>query len=127
RIVGPGYCRWQGGPQCDARTAEELSFGIAPFYFFRQTPLTKLEAIPPLLHYYRFDDRAESYTNVWGPYFRRHQMRSEGGERHDWEALHLLPFYFSLWGPGERHTTVAPLFHYGYDRDEKSWLFVNPL
>jgi hypothetical protein len=49
-IVGPGYCRWQGGPRCDARTAESLGFGVAPFYFFRQTPQRKLEAIPPLLH-----------------------------------------------------------------------------
>ncbi|MBN2196283.1 MAG: hypothetical protein JW751_25950 [Polyangiaceae bacterium] len=127
QIVGPGYCRWKGGPYCDARTAESIGFGVAPFYFFQQTALKKLEAIPPLLHYYRFDERDEKYLNIWGPYLRRHQMRSEDGVRRDWEALHLLPFYFSLWGPQERHTTVLPFVHYGFDREDRSWLFVNPL
>jgi len=127
RIAGPGYCRWEGGPQCDARTAESIGFGVAPLYFYRQTPLKKLEAIPPLLHLYRYDERAERYFNLWGPYLRLHRTRSEAGVLTDWEGLHLLPFYFSLWGPGERHTTVLPLFHYGHDEQDKSWLFINPL
>ncbi len=127
RIAGPGYCRWQGGPQCDARTAESIGFGVAPLYFFRQTPLKKLEAVPPLLHLYRYDERAERYFNLWGPYLRTHRMRSEEGKLRNREGLHLLPLYFSLWGPGERHTTVLPLFHYGHDEEDQSWLFINPL
>jgi hypothetical protein len=36
-----------------------------------------------------------------------------------------MPFYWSIWGKNERHTTVFPLFHYGYKGNET--LFVNPL
>jgi hypothetical protein len=126
-FLGPAYCVWEGGASCDARTAQKLKLGVAPFYFFGQTEETKYEIIPPLLHFYRYTDRRQSYTNVWGPYFRRHTQRSQEGKLEDWNMLHLLPLYFSQWGPNQRHTTVLPFFHYGYDRDEKSWLFVNPL
>ena len=124
-IAGPGFCKWEGGPSCDARTAQKLRLGIAPLYFFGQDSQQKYEVIPPLLHYFRHNDREQSYTNVWGPYFRRHRMRSEDEKLHDWEMLHLMPVYWSLWGPNERHTTVLPLFHYGHRRD--AWLFINPL
>jgi hypothetical protein len=31
--------------------------------------------------------------------------------------FHLFPFYYSLWGKDERHTTVLPFFHYGHKGD----------
>jgi hypothetical protein len=116
-LVGPLFCSWKGGSSCDTRTAQDLDFGVAPLYFFGQNAQKKYEVIPPLLHYYRYDDRDLSWLNVWGPFVRKHTQQRD--------ALHLLPLYWSLWGRNERHTTVLPLFHYGWKGD--SFLFVNPL
>jgi hypothetical protein len=118
-LIGPLFCSYRGGPSCDARTAEDIDFGIAPLYFFGQNAETKYEIIPPLLHYYRYNDRDLSWTNIWGPYYRRHTEKLE--------MLHLLPLYYSLWSDHERHTTVFPFFHHGYDDSDKSFLHVNPL
>jgi hypothetical protein len=116
-LVGPVFCSWEGGTSCDARTAQSIDFGIAPLYFYGQNQQTKYEVVPPLLHYYRYNDRDLSWTNLWGPYFRRHT------QQHD--LFHLFPLYYSSWAKDSRHTTVLPFFHYGYEG--KSWLFVNPL
>lgn len=117
RLIGPMFCSWKGGSECDARTAQDIDFGIAPLYFFGQNAESKYETIPPLLHYYRYNDRDLSWVNVWGPVYREHTQKLD--------MLHLLPFYYSLWGKNERHTTVFPFFHYGYDRN--AWLLANPL
>jgi hypothetical protein len=116
-MVGPLFCSWKGGSSCDARTAQDIDFGVAPLYFYGQNVKTKYEIIPPLLHYYRYNDRDLSWTNMWGPYFRRHTQKRD--------MLHLFPLYYSISGKDERHTTLLPFFHYGYKGD--SWLFVNPL
>jgi hypothetical protein len=116
-VVGPGFCVWEGGAYCDARTAQDIDFGIAPLYFYGQNEQSKYELIVPLLHYYGYDDRDLSWVNVWGPLYREHTQKRD--------LLHVLPLYFSIRGEQERHTTVLPFFHYGYD--ESSWLFVNPL
>jgi hypothetical protein len=116
-LIGPMFCSWEGGQSCDTRTAQDIDLGIAPFYFFGQNAEKKYEVIPPLLHYYRYDDRDLSWTNVWGPYYREHTQERE--------MFHLLPVYFSIWGKNERHTTLLPFFHYGWK--DKSWLFANPL
>jgi len=78
---------------------------------------TKYEIIPPLLHYYRYNDRDLSWTDLWGPYYRRHTQKRD--------MFHLFPLYYSLWGKDERHTTLLPFFHYGYKGD--SWLLATPL
>ncbi|MCC6216333.1 MAG: hypothetical protein IT376_15835 [Polyangiaceae bacterium] len=116
-LVGPAFCSWRGGQSCDTRTAQDLDLGVAPLYFYGQNETSKYEVIPPLLHYYSYDDRDRSWVNVWGPLWRQHSEQRE--------YLHLLPFYWSIWGKQERHTTLLPFFHHGYD--EKSWLHVNPL
>jgi len=116
-IVGPMFCTWNGAGSCDARTAQNLDFGVVPFYFYGQDAEKKYEAIPPLLHYYRYNDRTLGWTNVWGPYYREHTQKRD--------MLHLLPLYFSIDGKNEHHTTLLPFFHYGYDGS--SWLFANPL
>ncbi len=115
-LVGPGFCKWEGGPTCDTRTSHNLDFGIAPFYFYGQNEERKYEVIPPLLHYYRYNDRDLSWVNVWGPYIRAHNQKQD--------KLHLFPFYWSVWGKNERHTTIFPLFHYG--RKGNSSLLINP-
>jgi len=116
-LIGPMFCSWEGGQSCDTRSAQDIDLGIAPFYFFGQDAEKKYEVIPPLLHYYRYNDRDLSWTNIWGPYYREHTQERE--------MFHLLPLYFSIWGKNERHTTLLPFFHYGWS--DKSWLFVNPL
>jgi len=116
-LVGPLFCSWKGGSSCDTRTAQNIDFGLAPLYFYGQNIKTKYEIIPPLLHYYRYNERDLSWTNMWGPYYRRHTQKRE--------IFHLFPLYYSLWGKDERHTTVLPFFHYGYKGD--SWLFASPL
>ncbi len=116
-MVGPLFCSWKGGSHCDTRTAQDIDLGVAPLYFYGQNIKTKYEIIPPLLHYYRYNDRDLSWTNVWGPYFRRHTQKRD--------MLHLFPLYYSITGENESHTTLLPFFHYGYKGD--SWLFVNPL
>jgi hypothetical protein len=115
-LVGPMFCSWKGGSHCDTRTAHDLDFGVVPFYFYGQTEQKKYEVIPPLLHYYKYNDRDLSYLNIWGPYYREHNQERD--------MFHLLPLYWSIWGKNERHTTVLPFFHYGWK--DKSWLFVNP-
>jgi hypothetical protein len=116
-LVGPLFCSWKGGSSCDSRTAQELDFGIAPLYFYGQDAETKYETIPPLLHYYHYNDRTLGWQNIWGPYYREHTQTRD--------MLHLLPLYFSIDGKNEHHTTLLPFFHYGYDRS--SWLLANPL
>ncbi len=116
-LVGPMFCSWKGGSHCDARTADDIDFGVAPLYFYGQNEQTKYELIPPLLHYYHYDDRDQSWLNIWGPYYREHTEKRD--------MLHILPLYWSIWGKNERHTTLLPFFHYGWK--DKSWLFINPL
>jgi hypothetical protein len=116
-IIGPGFCAWKGGQSCDTRTAQDIDLGIAPLYFFGQNKDRRYEIVPPLIHYYNYNIGLQSWTNIWGPYYRRHTEKRE--------MFHLIPFYFSIWGENERHTTVAPLFHYGYHDKEK--LLITPL
>jgi len=116
-ILGPAFCSWEGGQSCDTRTAQSVDLGIVPFYFFGQHDKGLYEVIPPLGHYYSYNSQLDEWTNIYGPYYRRHTEKRE--------MFHLLPFYWSIWGEKERHTTVAPLFHYGYD--EKESLLVTPL
>ncbi len=116
-LVGPVFCSWTGGSECDTRTAQNLDFGVAPFYFYGQNAESKYETIPPLLHYYHYNDRDLSWVNVWGPYYREHTQKRE--------MFHILPLYYSIWGKDERHTTLLPFFHYGHKGKES--LFVNPL
>jgi len=118
-LVGPSFCSWSGGERCDTRTATSIDLGIAPFYFFGQNQRRLYEVVPPLLHYYGYQARSESWLNVWGPYYRQRK-----GER-ERDLFHLLPLYYSIWGKDERHTTVLPLFHYGYKGEEN--LLITPL
>ncbi len=116
-LAGPGFCSWSGGNACDTRTSKSIDFGIAPLYFYGQTNEHAYELIPPLIHYYDYNDRDLSWINMWGPYYRSHTQERD--------LLHVFPIYWSLTKPGARHTTIFPLFHYGYDKD--AWLFANPL
>lgn len=115
--MGPLFCKWKGGSSCDARTADVLDMGIAPFYFYGRDRTSEYELIPPLLHYYHYSDVGESETNLWGPFLW--QRDREGG------VFDILPFYFHNWGKDEEHVTLFPFFHYGYEGS--SHLLMTPL
>ncbi|HMA96811.1 MAG TPA: hypothetical protein VKP30_29200 [Polyangiaceae bacterium] len=118
QFLGPAFCFWKRGSRCDTRTATDIDFGIAPLYFYGQNRTNAYELIPPLLHYYAYNDRDLSWLNVWGPYYRSHTQKRD--------LLHLMPLYWSVTKPGgARHTTVLPFFHYGHEGN--SSLLVNPL
>ena len=106
-IVGPMFCKWKGGPACDARTADDIDLGVAPFYFYGRNEATEYEVIPPLLHYYRYNEAGESYFNLWGPYIRSHDKESD--------SRHIVPFDFHTWSKNKENLTVFPFFHYGYE------------
>ena len=116
-MVGPAFCSWTGGDTCDTRTAKNIDLGIAPFYFHGQSETSSYDLIPPLLHYHGETEKDDSSLDIWGPYFRKHTEKRD--------ALHVFPLYYSLWGANERHTTLLPLFHYGWK--DNSSLFINPL
>lgn len=116
-LIGLGFCKWKGGSHCDTRTAHDLDLGLAPFYFFGQNQRRLYEVVPPLLHYYRYDSRSQYWLNVYGPYFREHKTTRD--------LFHLIPIYWNIWGENERHTTIAPLFHYGHKGEEN--LLITPL
>jgi hypothetical protein len=116
-IVGPAFCSWRGGQTCNPNTADEITYGLAPFFFAGKNEHSSYEIAPPLLHYYKYDELDQSWLNVWGPVIRAHYPEKE--------AFHVAPFFFRVWGPNEEHITVPPLlFHYGYKGNEN--LLVTP-
>jgi len=116
-MVGPLFCKWKGGPACDPRTADDIDLGIAPLYFYGRSDRSEYEVIPPLLHYYRYTEEGDHAIDMWGPVWL--ERSREGG------VVDIFPIIWHNWGKDEQHTTVFPLFHYGYKGS--SWLLVNPL
>ena len=116
-LVGPWFCSWKGGSSCNSDTATDIDLGIAPLYFAGQDEFSEYRLIPPLLHYHNRDKRELTSVDIWGPvYYKQGEERS---------SLHIFPFYYSLWGRDERHTTLFPFFHYGHKGS--SSLLINPL
>ena len=99
------------------RTADSIDLGLAPLYFYGRDDRSEYEVIPPLLHYYKYSDVGDSSFNLWGPLLWEHSRESD--------VFNVMPIYWHSWGKNEDHTTVFPLFHYGYKGN--SDLLVNPL
>lgn len=116
-VVGPMYCFWSGGPNCDARTADSIDLGLAPFYFYGRDEKREYEIIPPLLHYYRYNEATDSATNVWGPLWWERSPESN--------VFNILPFYWHSWGKNEETTTLFPFFHHSQKGREN--LLITPL
>jgi len=116
-LVGPGFCSWTGGSSCSLRSAEDIDLGIFPLYFYGRSDKAEYEAIPPLLHYYRYEDVGEKSLNIWGPMLWKHTRERD--------AFDILPLFYHVWGEDEDHVTVLPFFHYGHKGNAS--LFVNPL
>lgn len=106
-MAGPLFCKWKGGARCDARTAEEIDYGIAPFYFYGRDDRSEYEVIPPLLHYYAYSEIGDQETDVWGPVWL--ERSRDGG------VVNVLPIFWHNWNDTEdaTNTTLFPFFHYG--------------
>jgi hypothetical protein len=116
-VAGPMFCKWRGGPVCDRRSADVMDLGLAPFYFYGKDETSEYEVIPPLLHFYRYNELGDKSMNLWGPVLLRHSDESD--------TVDVLPFVYRTWGKNESSTTVFPLFHYAYKGNTS--LLVTPL
>lgn len=116
-LAGPMFCKWKGGPSCDARSADEIDLGLAPLYFYGRDEDSEYEVIPPLLHYSHYSDVGDRSTNLWGPLLWQHDREGD--------VFNVMPFYWHNWGKNEDHTTLFPFFHYGYKGNAS--LLVTPL
>lgn len=116
-LVGPAYCSWKGGSTCNPSTADDIDYGLAPFFFAGKNERSRYEVAVPLLHYFKYDEVDDVGTNLWGPLLWRHKKDSD--------AFDVLPLFFHSWGKNEDHLTVLPFFHYGHKGNAS--LFVNPL
>ncbi|MFT3770767.1 MAG: hypothetical protein QM820_35535 [Minicystis sp.] len=115
-IVGPMFCRWKGGPNCDRRTADTMDMGLAPFYFYGKDETSEYEVIPPLIHYYKYSEIGDKSTTLWGPVFLQRSP--------DKDVTNIFPFFWRSSGKNEASTTVFPLFHYSYKGTEN--LLITP-
>jgi hypothetical protein len=107
-LIGPGFCFWKGGQTCNPETADEINWGIAPFYFAGKNEERRYEFALPLLHYYEYTELDQSWINIWGPVISAHYPKKD--------AFHVAPFFFHVWGANSESITIPPLmFHYGYD------------
>jgi hypothetical protein len=116
-LIGPYYCSWKGGSSCSPKRADDIDYGVPPFFFAGKGELSRYELVPPLLHYYRYSELDDSSTNIWGPLVWRHTKESD--------SFNVLPLFWHSWGKNEDHLTVFPFFHYGYKGTSN--LFINPL
>jgi hypothetical protein len=116
-LIGPYYCSWKGSSSCTPSRAEDIDYGVPPFFFAGKNERARYELVPPLLHYYRYNEVDDSSTNIWGPFIWRHTKQID--------AFNLFPFFWHSWGKNEDHLTIFPLFHYGYEGTSR--LFISPL
>jgi hypothetical protein len=116
-IFGPWYCFWKDGNGCGWNKSTDVDMGLAPLFFAGKNDRWRYEIVPPLLHYFQYDEVQDWSANIWGPLVWKHTETSD--------AFDVLPLFFHNWGKNEDHLTVFPFFHYGYKGT--SSLFVNPL
>jgi hypothetical protein len=115
-LFGPGFCSWSQGASCFGE-AKEQDFGVAPLFFAGHDERSEYRLIPPLLHYHESNKDLESQLDIWGPVYRESTKKRE--------LFHLMPLYWSIWGEHERHTTVFPFFHYGWNKNAEK--LITPL
>jgi hypothetical protein len=116
-IVGPYYCFFKGTSTCSQSKANDIDYGFFPLFAAGKNERSRYEFVPPLLHYFHYNEIEDSSINVWGPLVWKHSKEQD--------LFDLFPFFFHLWGKNEEHITLFPLFHYGYSGNSN--LFVNPL
>ncbi len=115
------------GPYFRDRTGSAVGMGVAPFFFHGDSHSLEGDRrtytfIPPFLFYHAEHELDSSTTTVVGPVVVQSNPKRD--------VFDLAPLFFHIEGKpesggvAESHTTLFPLFHYGYDPD--SSLFVLP-
>jgi hypothetical protein len=109
------------------RSGASVDSGVVPFYFHGDNGNTEgsrrtYTAIPPLLFYHSEHELDSSATTVAGPVIVQSSPKRS--------VVDVAPLFFNIegrpesGGVRESHTTLFPLFHYGYDPE--SSLFIVP-
>jgi hypothetical protein len=115
--IGLYYCSWSGGSECSPSNAEDIDYGVPPFFFAGKGERSRYEFVLPLLHYFHYSEVDDSSLNVWGPLFWKHKR--------DADSFNVFPLFWHTWGTNEDHVTVFPFIHYGYEGTKS--LLVTPL
>jgi hypothetical protein len=116
------------GPYFRKRVGQDVELGIAPFFFHGETVTTagtnkNYTIIPPLAFYHRQSELEGTRTTVAGPVVIEQTPKRN--------IFNIAPLFFHISGRPEdsgvreSHTTLAPLFHYGYSPEQR--LLVTPL
>jgi hypothetical protein len=115
------------GPYFRDRSGSDVDTGVVPFFFHgdngnvdgnRRT----YTLVPPALYYHSEHEIDSTSMTVLGPVIARSSPKRD--------VLDVAPLFFHIQGKpqsggvAEAHTTLFPLFHYGYDPNES--LFVLP-
>jgi hypothetical protein len=116
-VVGLWYCFWKGSSSCSLHDSESVDLGVPPLFFAGKSELTRYEFVPPLLHYYHYNELSDSALNIWGPFIWKHSGETD--------AFDIFPLFWHSWGKNEDHYTLFPFVHYGYEGT--SHLLVTPL
>ena len=77
-----------------------IDYGVPPIFFAGKSELSRYEFVPPLLHYFHYDELADTSVNFWGPLMWQHSK--------DTDAFNILPLFWHNWGKNEEHVTVLP-------------------
>jgi hypothetical protein len=112
---------WLTGLYFRDRSGSDVDWGVAPFYFHGDNgnidgARKTYSLIPPLLYFHKETEIDESKTTVVGPVILRSDPKRS--------ITDVAPFFFHIEGKPETggiresHTTVFPLFHYGWKDDE---------
>lgn len=115
------------GPFFRDRTGTDVDLGIAPIFFHGDNgnvdgASRTYTLIPPLLFYHRYHEIDDSSMTVVGPVISNTDTKRA--------AFDIAPLFFHIEGKPETggvresHTTLFPLFHYGYSPSGS--LFVIP-
>ena len=115
------------GPFFRDRTGTDVDLGIAPLFFHGDNGNVdgadrSYTLIPPLLFYHRYRELDDASMTVVGPFISDTDNKRA--------AFDIAPLFFHIEGKPqsggvrESHTTLFPLFHYGYSPTES--LFVIP-
>jgi hypothetical protein len=109
------------------RSGASVDSGVVPFYFHGDNGNVEgnrrtYTLIPPLLFYHSEQELESSATTVAGPVIVQSSPKRS--------VVDVAPLFFNIegrpesGGVRESHTTLFPLFHYGYDPE--SSLFIVP-
>ena len=109
------------------RSGTDVDMGLVPFFFVGDNgdidgARRTYQLIPPLLYYHRYREIEDSSMTVEGPVVVQSDPKRS--------VFDIAPLFFHIQGKPETggvvesHTTLFPLFHYGYSPEQR--LFIIP-